>query len=121
MAQRTNIDATGKTGDERFVEIRGVFLELLAASGQSRAELYARPKFGDSREPTETEIVRRWAETFEVSVNDICIGMQRAFAGNAVVTSFRYCVPQIILRVKELRDSRVGLGPFAGARMKERT
>src|SRR4051812_17586493 len=111
MAQRVNSDATGKTADERFVEIRACFLELLSAAGHSRGDLYSRPKLGDSREPTEAEIVHRWAERYEVSVNDICIGIQRAFAQGALVTSFRYCVPQIIQRVRELRESRAGLGP----------
>ena len=55
-------DAIGKTSEERFREVRAYFFELLSAHGQSRRELYSRPKPGDSREPTEEEVVRRWAE-----------------------------------------------------------
>ena len=111
-------DATGKTAEQRFAEIRKYFLEMLAFSGSSRAELYSRPKPGEAREPTEEEIVRRWAQAIHVSVNDICIGIQRAFMGAAdrgqVVTSFRYCVPHIVARCNELRESRSGMGSIDG-------
>jgi hypothetical protein len=107
-------DAIGKTAEERFEEIERHFFELLEASGVSRRPqaFYIRPKPGDAREPTEGEVVRRWAETLHISVNDICIGIQRAFTTaaekRAVITSFRYCVPHIIARCNELRDARAG-------------
>jgi len=105
-------DATWKSPQQRFEEISKFFLEMLAEHGNSRAELYYRPKPGEAREPTEEEVVRSWSNTVNVSVNDICIGIQRAFAAAAgrghVVTSFRYCVPQIHTRLAELRDARAG-------------
>lgn len=106
-------DATGKHADQRYFEIVRCFFELLNASGVSRTVLYSRPKPGDAREPTEQEVVQRWAETLGVSVNDISIGIQRAFAKAAergdVVTSFRYCVPHIVARCQELQKGRSGL------------
>ncbi len=116
-ALRPDRDAIGKTAEERFAEIRRHFLELLRDAGISRSELYDRPKPGASREPTEEELVRRYAERFTVSVNEIYIGITRAFilaresGGPGVVTSFRYCVPQIERRIAELREARVGAGP----------
>jgi hypothetical protein len=105
-------DAVGKKPEERFLEIERYFLEMLSVSGVSRAALYSRPKPGDAREPTEQQVALRWAHSVNVSVNDICIGIQRAFAAaaerRAVITSFRYCVPHIVARCNELRDSRVG-------------
>ena len=104
-------DVIGKPVEERFAEIARYFLESLACNG-IRRELYSRPKPGDAREPTEEEVVRRWAAQVHVSVNDICIGIQRAFMAAAdsgkVVTSFRWCVPHIVARCNELRDARVG-------------
>jgi hypothetical protein len=117
VSLRTSRDAIGKTAEERFAEIRRHFLGMLREAGISRSELYDRPKPGASREPTEEELVRRYAERFAVSVNEICIGIQRAFVlaresgGPGVVTSFRYCVPQIERRIAELREARVGAGP----------
>lgn len=109
---RAERDAIGKTADERFAEIRRYFLEMLALHGSARMELYYRPKPGDSREPTEEDVVRHWAQQLGVPVNDICIGMHRAFAAalerRQVVTSFRYCVPHIITRLAELKEARVG-------------
>jgi hypothetical protein len=105
-------DAIGKTPQERFEEIRSFFLEMLAEHGNSRKELYYRPKLGDSREPTEEEVVRKWAAQVGVRVNDIVIGIQRAFSHAAdhgqVVTSFRYCVPHVVARLNEMRGARVG-------------
>lgn len=110
-------DAIGKTPDERFAEIRAYFFEHMKMAGGSRTELYSRPKPGESREPTEEEVVMRFARTVSVTVNDIQIGIARAFAAAAdrrnVVTSFRYCVPHIVARCNELRESRAGLGPEA--------
>ncbi len=112
---RPGFDAIGKTAEDHFEEIRRYFLECLKLSGLSRSELYYRPKPGDAREPTEFEQVRKWAQVLEVSVNDICTGICRAFDGAAArghnVTSFRYCEPQIQARLTEMRESRVGLGP----------
>ncbi|HLZ92950.1 MAG TPA: hypothetical protein VKQ28_14650 [Candidatus Acidoferrum sp.] len=106
------VDRDKKTAQERFAEIRKFFLAWLEDSGHARTELYYRPKPGDSREPTEEEIVRRWAADLRIPLNDILIGVQRAFEGaaerGAVVTSFRYCVPQIVSRIQEMRGSRVG-------------
>lgn len=105
-------DAAGKDAQQRFLEIREDFLARLADSGQSRTELYYRPKPGDAREPTEEEVVRHWAEQLGIPVNDILIGIQRAFEVAAeqgrVVSSFRFCVPQIVARLNEMRGSRVG-------------
>lgn len=105
-------DAIGKTPDERFAEIRRYFLDSLELAGQSRRELYYRPKPGDAREPTEEEVVRRWANMVQVPVNDIFIGIQRAFATapeQGHIVNFRYCVPHIMARVEEKRDARAGL------------
>ena len=106
-------DATGKTAEQRFAEIRKYFLEMLAASGHSRTQLYSTVPAG--RILTEREIVMQWAACLQVSVNDILIGIQRAFQAAAerghLVTSFNYCVPQIVARVNELRETRVGAGP----------
>jgi hypothetical protein len=108
-------DATGKNAEDRFAAIRAEFFRRLGATGQSRTDFYHRPKPGDQLEPTEEEVARRWAARMEVSVNDICIGIQRAFMAAAdrhlFVTSFRYCEPQIVGRVNELRESRAGLAP----------
>ncbi len=105
-------DRNGKSAEQRFAEIRGYFLACMEAAGHARTELYYRPKPGDAREPTEEELVRRWAGTFAVPVNDILIGIARAFKLAAergqVVTSFRYCVPHILNRFAEMRESRVG-------------
>jgi hypothetical protein len=109
---RELLDKAGKNSQERFLAIRRCFLECLEISGHSRTELYYRPKPGDLREPTEEEVVRRWAEFVDVPVNDILIGIARAFlaAGDSgkIVTSFRYCVPHIQARLNEMRDARVG-------------
>jgi hypothetical protein len=108
----TAVDRDGKNEQERFVKIREFFLAYLEGYGNPRKELYHRPKPGDAREPTEEEIVRRWAGELRVPLNDILIGIQRAFEGagerGAVVTSFRYCIPQIVNRQREMRESRVG-------------
>ncbi len=109
-------DKTGKTADQRFLEIRAYFLEHMALSGQSRTTLYFKPPAGaPPGYMTETAIVRHWAEQMVVSVNDICIGIQRAFdqARNDAkfVTSFRYVQPHIVRRWNELREARVGAGP----------
>jgi hypothetical protein len=92
-------DKNGKDAEERFTEIRAFFLAQVKESGQSRAELYWRPRLGDAREPTEEEIVRRWAGRLDIPTSWICLGIQTAFETaaklNAVVTSFRYCVPHI--------------------------
>ena len=92
-------DRNGKSAEERFAEIREFFLDKMRESGQSRAELYYRPKLGDAREPTEEEIVRRWAARTDIPASWICLGIQTAFETaaklGAVVTSFRYCVPHI--------------------------
>jgi len=105
-------DNTGKTAAERFAAIREYFLACLNFCGHSRTELYHRPKPGDLREPTEEELVRRWAETISVPLNDILIGIKRAFEEapdrGHVVTSFRYCVPHIVKRAHEMKYSRVG-------------
>jgi phage FluMu gp28-like protein len=113
---RANKDATGKTAAERFEAIRKEFLDLLGASGHARTELYCRPRTGEKAQlPTELEQVRSWAAHLEFSVNDIAIGIQRAFqhaaASGHIVTSFSYCVPQIVARLNELRESRTGAGP----------
>lgn len=105
-------DAAGKSAEERFAEIRSFFLAKLEEAGHSRRELYNRPKPGDAREPTEEEVVRRFAEILLIPVNDICMGIQRAFefaeCHGGVVSSFRYCVPQIQARLREVKDARVG-------------
>jgi len=92
-------DRNGKNAEERFAEIREFFLDKMRESGQSRTELYYRPKLGDAREPTEEEIVRRWAARTDIPASWICLGIQTAFETaaklNTVVTSFRYCVPHI--------------------------
>ena len=97
--------------EARFAGIRAYFLECLKLSGNGRAELYYRPKPGDAREPTEEEVVRRWAENTAVSVSDIVAGIARAFAHAAergqAVSSFRDCVPHIQDR---LNETRAGLG-----------
>jgi len=103
-------DLTGKDAHQRFAEIRGFFLERLGQSGQARAELYFRAKPGDAREPTEEEVVRKWSEKTWVSVNDIYIGIHRAFEAatkcGQVIATFRNCEPFVAGRVKELSDSR---------------
>lgn len=92
-------DRSGKNPEERFLELRAFFLEQMKLSGQSRTELYYRPKLGDAREPTEEEVVRRWADRLDIPTSWICLGIQTAFETaaklGAVVTSFRYCVPHI--------------------------
>ena len=104
------VDAIGKCIDERFAEIRAYFLECYRLQGDARTELHYRAKPGDAREPTEEEIVRRWAGLVAISVADIQIGMQRAFmeyAGKGWrVPSFRECVPQIQERMAEKREGR---------------
>lgn len=111
-------DATGKNAEQRFREIREYFLEMLKLAGVSRSDLYHRPKLGEAREPTEEEVVRRWAENLRVPVNDIFMGIQRAFLAaidrGQVVTSFRYCAPQIIARLNEVREARAGQWPMGG-------
>jgi len=115
VIQRPYHDATGKNADERFAALRNYFFELLAAFGGSRKFLYAQPKPGDAREPTEEELVRKWAEHLEVPVNTIMQGMVAGFNAAAerglVVTSFRYLEPQILARVNATADTRVGQGP----------
>jgi len=111
-------DATGKNAGQRYAEVRRYFLEMLGLSGHIRTELYYRPRTGPHKGlPTEQQLVRGWAESLEIPVNDICIGIQRAFqqaqANGQVVSSFAYCVPQIVARVGELREARVGMGPVA--------
>lgn len=107
-----NVDRDGKNAQQRFEEIRTFFLAWLEGSGHARTELYYRPKPGEAREPTEEEIVKKWAAELRVPLNDILIGIQRAFEGAAaaqkVVTSFRWCVPQIVNRQVEMKESRVG-------------
>jgi len=106
-------DAIGKTVDERFAEIRDEFLGLLMATGHARTTLYSERTSNHAF--SEEEVVRHWAGLVAVPVNDICIGIQRAFAEagkrSAIVTSFRYCVPHIHARINELADARVGHGP----------
>ncbi len=108
-------DRAGKSAEQRFAEIREYFLACMEDAGHARKELYHRPKPGDAREPTEEELVRRWAGTLAVPVNDILIGIERAFVMAAnrgqVVTSFRYCVPHILNRFAEMREMRVGEPP----------
>lgn len=103
-------DAKEKSTQERFAEIRQFFLAKLEESGQSRTELYYRPKPGDAREPTEEEIVRRWAARTALSIEWICAGIHNAFvtAGErgAIVTSFRYCVPHIAAIADQLARER---------------
>jgi hypothetical protein len=106
---KAHSDATGKNADQRFVEIRRYFLDCLMVSGRGRKELYFQGKQGDAREPTEEELVRRWAYRFDVPVNDICIGIQRAFAAAAVM-NFRECADKIGSRVDEIRSSRAKEG-----------
>jgi hypothetical protein len=114
---RARVDAIGKSQEERFREIREYFMECLSLWGGGRRELYNRPRLGDAREPTEEDLVRRWAGTLTVSVNDICIGIQRGFAAAAdrkcAVTSFRYLNPHIVARCAELRESQAGIGPVS--------
>ena len=63
-------------------------------------------------EPTEEDVVHRWAEILAVPVNDIVIGIQRAFVAagerGQIVTSFRYCVPHIQARIREKSETRAG-------------
>jgi len=107
-----NVDRDGKNAQQRFEEIRTFFLSWLEGSGHARTELYYRPKPGDAREPTEEEVVRKWAGDMRVRLNDILIGIQRGFEAGAEarkpVTSFRWCVPHIVGRLNEVRESRVG-------------
>lgn len=117
MTHRPDRDATGKTPGQRFVMIRECFLEQMAASGQSRAELYSRPRPDSPDGMSEEQVVRHWAGQLQISVNDMCIGIRRAFeharGESRFVTSFRYCQPHIVARWNELRESRLGLGPQA--------
>ncbi|MBZ5702125.1 MAG: hypothetical protein LAN84_09780 [Acidobacteriia bacterium] len=96
--------------EARFAGIRAYFLECLQLSGHARTELYYRPKPGDAREPTEEEIVRRWAKRWAVPVSDIVAGIARAFAHAAergqAVSSFRDCVPHIEARLGETHERR---------------
>jgi hypothetical protein len=114
MGHMSSDDMTGKNAEQRFVEIRKYFLDCLRFSGQGRQELYYRPKPGDAREPTEEELVQRWAQRLAVPVNEICIGIQRAFAAAAAargaVLNFRECTAHIEKRTAELRDARAGEG-----------
>jgi len=106
-------DAIGKTVEERFAEIRDKFLGLLMATGHARTALYTERTSNHAF--SEEEVVRHWAQLVAVPVNDICIGIQRAFSEaskrGAIVTSFRYCVPHIHARVNEMADARIGQGP----------
>lgn len=107
-------DKKGKSAETRFAEIREFFLAKLRESGQTRAELYYRPKPGDAREPTEEEVVRRWAARTEIPVSWITAGIHNAFVTaeqlSAVVTSFRYCVPHITTYVSQAtRQTQVPL------------
>ena len=115
MIHRPYNDATGKNADERFAMLRAYFFELLQLYGIRRKFLYAQPKPGDAREPTEEELVRKWAAHLEVPVNTIMQGMVAGFNVAAerglVVTSFRYLEPQILARVNATAESRVGQGP----------
>lgn len=92
-------DREGKTAEERFAAIREFFLEQLRQSGHARRELYKYPKPGAREAETEVDVVLQWASATAVRLNDILFGIQRAFELAAergdVVTSFRYCVPQI--------------------------
>lgn len=105
-------DRDGNTATERFAAIRAYFLQCLECAGHARQELYYRPKPGDAREPTEEEVVRRWANWLEVPLNDVLVGIQRGFMAAAergqIVTSFRYCMPHIHSRLEEMKGSRVG-------------
>lgn len=78
-----NVDRDGKNAQQRFEEIRTFFLAWLESSGHSRTELYYRPKPGEAREPTEEEIVRKWAGELRVPLHDILVGIQNAFEGAA--------------------------------------
>lgn len=103
------VDRDGMSAEDRFAEIRKFFLAWLADSGHARTELYRSPKLGQC-EPTEEEVVRQWANDLNVRLNDVLIGIQNAFGQGKLVTSFRYCVPQIVARVREMAESRVGSG-----------
>src|ERR1700730_3003473 len=109
MSEAEERDRDGENEQERFVRIRKYFLAWLEEAGHTRTERYNSPKFGKC-EPTEQDVVRSWAKEVRVPVNDILIGIDRAFTGaaerGAVVTSFRYCVPQIVGRLNEMRGSR---------------
>jgi len=106
-------DSKGKSVEERFAAIREYFLASMKMAGHGRTELYYRPKAGDAREPTEEELVRRWAGAVAVSVEAIEAGVQRGFEKAAelgqVVTSFRYCVPHIVNCATEAAPRRVPL------------
>jgi hypothetical protein len=108
-------DANGLRAEERFTRIRDYFFECMRFAGQSRPELYHRPKPGEAREPTEEEVVRRWADRLDVELRHVLIGINRAFVAAAergdIVASFRYCVPQIVKRLSETRETSVGEGP----------
>ncbi len=118
MTHKTSDDATGKNAEQRFVELRRYFLDCLAFAGVTRQatglELYYQPKPGEVREPTEEELVRRWAQTLAVPVNEIYIGIQRAFALKAemgqTVKNFRECTAEIQRRMSELREARAKEG-----------
>jgi len=114
--QAAQQDRNGLSIARRFELIRGYFLARLAASGVTR-ELYNRPKLGDAREPTEEELVRRFAEYTHIPLQDIEDGIERAFAvageRGGAVTSFRYCQPQILIVVSLRAEARVGQGPLA--------
>jgi hypothetical protein len=113
MTLKPHSDATGKNAEQRFVELRKYFLDYLALMGHARPELYNRPKLGDAREPTEEELVRRWAYRLDVPVNDIVIGINRAFARAFMaggVTNFRDCLMEIGKRVDEVRSARAKEG-----------
>jgi hypothetical protein len=105
---------TVQIAQERYEWIRECFLQCLRETGQSRMNLYSTPKPGDAREPTEDELVRRLAGRLDVSLEDIRTGIYRAFGaavhrGN-LVTSFRYCMPQIQTTLAEKRNM-AGCGP----------
>jgi len=82
-------------------------------AGHARTELYYRTKMGDAREPTEEELVRRWAGALHVPVQAIEAGIQRGFDKaeelGQVVTSFRYCVPHLVNCATEALQRRTPL------------
>ena len=106
--------------ESRFAEIRKFFLDCLRESGHGRTELYAMRRPAKPREKSEEERVREWGACPAVPVGDICVGIARAFEvardAGAVVTSFRYCQRQILIRVQQMEESRVGMKPNDPAR-----
>jgi len=108
MTHRPDRDATGKNVDERFALIRASFLQHLAATGQTRTELFKNAR--NPSELSEERIVRHWAAQMEISVNDMDVAIQRAFAAasdrGSMVTSFKYVQPHIVQRFQEITRSR---------------